>query len=198
MNSSRTISIVAIFTSLVIASDYAMGPLPNVKLVDTLVFSSAYAFGFRIGAAIAVFSEFVWSFVSPYGIAGYITPFLVIGELLFVLTGYAASKVWGKPQRLRSFSLQNSFFGAILAICAFVWDFETNIATGLLTGAHSLTVLLGFELAGIPFMIPHELGDFMLGTLLAPVIIMYFSRAFQPQNALKVAAEVSAPRTEAN
>lgn len=177
-SSVRTISIVAIFSSLIIATDFALTPVLNVKLMDTLVFASAYAFGFKIGAYVAVISELVWSFVSPYGVAGYIMPFLIGGELLFAFAGYAASKLWGGPKDLKEFSEKNIFFGAILAICAFVWDLETNIGTALIAGAHTWEGFLAWEISGIPFMIPHELSDFALGAILAPIVIAYFYRVF--------------------
>ena len=94
MRSTQTLSIIAIFTSLIIASDYALAPVSNVKLLDTLVFSSAYSFGFRIGASIAVLSEFIWGVVSPYGFGGLIIPFLVAGELIYAFAGYSASRIW--------------------------------------------------------------------------------------------------------
>jgi hypothetical protein len=144
--------------------------------MDTMVFSSAYAFGFRIGAAIAIISELVWSFVSPYGVAGYIMPFLIGGEILFAVAGYGASKIWGSPKNLKEFSEKNAFFGAILAICAFVWDVETNIGTALIAGAHTLDGFLAWQITGIPFMALHELSDFALGAFLAPVVIVYFYR----------------------
>ena len=177
MQSARTLSLIAIFTSLTIASDYALAPVLNVKLMDTLVFSTSYAFGFRIGASIAILSELVWSVVSPYGLSVPIIPFLVLGELLYAVAGYCASRIWGmeKPSALSS---RNLFFGAILAICAFVWDFETNIATGLLAlwPRENLLGVLIFEVTGIPFMIAHELSDFILGATLAPIIIIYSRR----------------------
>ena len=181
MRTTRTVSIVALFTSVIIATDYGLTPAINVKLMDTLVFSSAYAFGFRIGAYVAIFSELVWSMVSPFGFGGYIIPFLVGGELLFAFAGFLAARIWGSPKDLKAFSAQNSFFGAILAICAFVWDFETNIATGLVAGRYTLIALLAYEIPGIPFMIPHELSDFIFGSVLAPIVIVYFYRVFGKQ-----------------
>ena len=179
MSSARAISIIALFTSLIIATDYGLAPFPNVKLLDTVVFSSAYAFGFKLGAAIAICSELVWSLISPYGFAGLIIPFTVGGEILFAFAGYFASRIWGKPDGLSVFSAKNTFFGAFLLICAFVWDFETNIGTGLITGARNLPALLSFLVVGIPFMIPHEIADFVFGSLLAPIIIVYFWRIFR-------------------
>lgn len=172
MHRSGFVAAVAVFTAAIVASDFALAPYANVKLLDVLVFVAAFVFGFRAGAAVAVLSETIWGFVSPYGIAGAILPFLVGGELLFALAGYVAAKVWTESD-LKSMSASNLFFGAILTICAFVWDFETNIATGLLGGASTVSSALLYEIPGIPFMLAHELSDFALGSLVAPVVIVY-------------------------
>jgi len=171
---SRTLSLIAIFSSLIIASDYALTPALNVKLMDTLVFSSTFVFGSRIGASIAVLSELIWSIVTPYGIFLPITPFLVGGELLFVLAGYLAVKIW-KKEKVSPVAVQNLFFGAVLAITAFIWDFETNIATGLIAGARTLFTLLAFEFnpGTLYFSLAHEASDFVFGSALAPLVIAY-------------------------
>ena len=178
---------IAVFTSLIVASDYALAPIINVKLVDTLVFATGFVFGFRIGAYVAVTSELVWGIVSPFGFGGYIIPFLVVGEILYALAGYLASKVWGMGTKTsleenwqgkaRAFSQENFFFGAIIAVCAFLWDIETNLATGLIATWPSPSVYsLTYVVTGIPFMIPHELADFVIGTSLAPIAITFFLR----------------------
>ncbi len=176
MRDSSGVAVVAVFTALIVGSDFVLAPFANVKLLDTVVFVAAFVFGFRTGAVIAILSETIWSFVTPWGAGGAIIPFLVGGELLFALAGSAAERVWRDRGNLSAFSTRNSYIGALLAICAFLWDFETNIATGLIAGARSFTELLAYEFFGIPFMIPHELSDFALGALLAPAVIVYFSR----------------------
>ncbi len=176
-SSSKKIAVIAIFTSLIIATDYALAPALNVKLMDTLVFSSSFVFGFRIGASIAVLSELIWSIVTPFGFFLPIVPFLVGGELLFAAAGYFASRIWAFDD-VSPVAVENLFFGAILAICAFIWDFETNIATGLIAGARNLVTLLGFEIVGYVggFNIAHEVSDFVLGSTLAPLVIVYLRR----------------------
>ena len=178
MRASSSLAGIAVFTALIVGSDFGLAPFADVKLLDTIVFVVAFVFGFRVGATVAVLSETIWSVVSPWGIAGAITPFLVGGELLFALAGFAASKVWETPRNLSVFSARNAFFGATLAICAFIWDFETNIATGIIAGAQTFSGLLAYEVFGIPFMISHELSDFALGSILAPIAIVYSSRVF--------------------
>jgi hypothetical protein len=175
MSSTRMLSIVALFTSLIIASDYALTPALNVKLLDTIVFSVTFVFGFRIGVSVAMLSEFIWGSISPYGFSLPIVPFLVIGELLYVVAGYFASKIWG-GEVFSPVSSRNLYFGAILAICAFIWDLETNLATGLIEGAKTLSAYLVVLAFGIPFAISHELSDFFLGAALAPSLIVYSRR----------------------
>ena len=175
MKSTRTLSMIAIFSSLIIASDYALAPVYNVKLMDTLVFASSYSFGFKAGASIAILSETIWSVVNPTGFYLPIIPFLALGEVLFALAGYFASRVW-RANEITAWNSRNIFFGAILALCAAIWDFEANIATGLLAGAHTLYALVAFEVTGIPFAISHEVSAFVFGSTLAPIVILYFRR----------------------
>lgn len=191
MLSARILALIAIFTSLILASDYALSPVFNVKLLDTLVFVSAYVFGLRIGASIAVLSEFIWGLVSPNGFGGLVIPFLIAGELIFVAAGYFANKLW-KIDEIKSLSSRNLFLGATLAICAFLWDLETNLATGFLEGARTPLQYVPFLIAGIPFAIPHELSDLVFGTALAPVAIVYLRRySYRMERAQDIALKVT-------
>jgi len=172
------VAVVAVFSASVVASDFALAPFVNFKLMDTMVFLVAFVFGFRQGAAVAVVSEAVWSVVSPWGPAGAITPFLIGGELLFALAGWGASKLWGTERKVLSPTA--IFIGASLAICAFFWDFETNAASALIANWPGLTLgeVFGYELSGFVFPIPlaHELADFLLGMVAAPAALMMLPR----------------------
>jgi len=173
---TKDLALVAGFTALAIASDFALADIPNVKLVDPIVFSVAFVFGLETGVYVGVLSELIWGTISPYGFGGYIIPFLVAGEVLYALAGWAAARVWaGESSRL---SARNLYFGAMLALCAFLWDIETNAGTAVLAFWPSLTVprLLATEVVGIPFMVSHEVSDLVTGAVLAPFIIFYASR----------------------
>ena len=166
---ANRVAITAIFTAMIVGSDFALSGVVNVKLLDTFVFVAAYLFGFQVGAAVGLLSEAIWSGFSPYGLAGAIAPFLLAGELLFALAGWAASKAWKSEFSLRSpFPL---FIGALLAICAFIWDFETNAATAMLGYSPDAFWFAVFGPQTLLFIIPHEVSDFFFGALLAPVFI---------------------------
>lgn len=180
---ARNVALVAVFTAAVVGSDFVLsGPeFSNIKLLDTLVFVSAYVFGFRIGAMVGILSETIWSFASPVGIAGAVAPFLVLGEVLFALAGWAASKAWGHLDGVPfPYPL---FMGALLALSAFAWDFETNAATALLANWPGLTLPLVLAYAFNPytllFVIAHEGSDFVFGTILAPLFILLIPRAMR-------------------
>lgn len=173
---TKGLAIVAIFTALAVSSDFALADLPNVKLVDAIVFSAAFVFGLETGLYVGVLSELIWGFASPYGFGGYIIPFLVAGECLFALAGWGASKAWaGEPPRIGT---RNLYFGAVLALCALAWDFETNLGTAIIVYWPSLTIsrLLATEAVGIPFMFSHEVSDMVGGGLVSPFIVFYASR----------------------
>ena len=180
MDGAHKAAVIAVFTALVVGSDFALsGPeFSNIKLLDTLVFVAAYIFGFRVGAAVGILSETIWSFASPVGMAGAITPFLVGGELLFALAGWGASRAWGREFRMSSpYPL---FVGAVLAICAFLWDIETNAATALIAFWPNLTLsnvlLTVFNPFTLLFALAHEGSDFVFGAVLIPTFILVIPR----------------------
>ncbi len=181
MRGSWSVAVVATFSALIVGSDFALAPFSNVKLLDTLVFVCAYVFGFRIGALVGIISETAWSFVSPMGLAGPIAPFLVGGEVLFALAGWAASKAWGA--RFQPLSYYPVFLGATMAICAFFWDLETNLATALLQYWPSPTsaeyILTAFGPWTLPFVLAHEVSDLVFGMVLAPMFIVLIPRVFR-------------------
>jgi hypothetical protein len=66
-----------------------------------------------------------------------------------------------------------------MAICAFVWDFETNVGTALIAFWPNLTIEKLFYtefVTGGLFMVFHQLSDFLLGMSIAPLIIIYLIR----------------------
>ncbi|SRR5579875_1382667 len=173
MNGTRDVTAVAIFSSLVISTDWLI-PIPNVKLLDTLVFATAYSFGFRVGALIGIVSELVWGIINPLGFGGPIIPFTVGGVLIYSVIGYWTSRVWGA--NVSPLSMNNVYFGALIAIGAFVFDLETNLATAFLVHWPPSAVVVGITLLmGVPFAITHEVADFALGATLAPLLIHFFA-----------------------
>lgn len=179
MHRSTTIAVVATFTALILGSDFALAGAVDVKLLDTMVFLAALLFGLRIGIAVGVLSETIWSFASPWGVAGMMTPFLVAGEVIFAVAGWAAARTWGT--NVRQGTSKALFIGATMAVCAFLWDFETNAATALLEFWPHLTMtefIYTEVLQGGPFFFAHDISDFLLGVFFIPAAIPLVLRVY--------------------
>ena len=179
MRRSSGVAVVATLTALIVGSDFALAGALDVKLLDAVVFMAALVFGLRIGAAVGILSETIWSFVSPWGAAGMMTPFLVLGELLFAVAGWAAARTWGN--NVRQMSSKALFIGATMAICAFVWDFETNAATALFEFWPHLTLnefVYTEVLQGGPFFLSHDLSDLLLGVFFIPLVIPLVQKVY--------------------
>jgi hypothetical protein len=147
--------------------------IPNVKLVDPLVFASSYTFGFRVGVSIAIVSQLIWGIINPLGFGGPIILFTVGGEIIYSILGALASRIWKIDNSF--VSSKNLYFGGIVAIGAFLFDLETNIATALIIHwPPNLTVVAATLALGMPFAITHERADFVLAAGLTPIIIYYF------------------------
>lgn len=173
LNPSQRISIVAIFSSLIVATDWLVS-IPNVKLVDPLVFASSYTFGFKVGVSIAILSQLIWGIVNPLGFGGPIIIFTVSGEIIYAILGAFASKIWKVNNSF--VSSRNLYFGGLVAIGAFLFDLETNIATALIIHWPPNFAIIATTLAlGMSFAITHELADFVLAAGLTPIIIYYFN-----------------------
>lgn len=169
---SQSVAVVIVFTSLIVGSDYALAGLANVKLLDSLVFLAAYLFGFRVGASVGILSESIWAYATPWGSPGYIAPFLILGEVIYAVAGSTASRIWPTEPGIQSGS--SIALGGLLAICAFVWDLETEFGTVLIGFWPSVTLAnyVGTVLFGLPFTLSHELSDFLFGMFLVPLLIM--------------------------
>src|SRR5437879_8954914 len=97
--------IVAVFTALSLATNYALIGFQNVKLMDTLVFIVAFLFGVRLGIGVAVSTWLVYGLVNPNGADGpIILSFLILGECCYALSGAILSRtsVGHQPARMTS------------------------------------------------------------------------------------------------
>src|SRR2546427_5596477 len=67
---STKASLVAVFTGVSLGTNYALAAVPNVKVMDAIVFIAAFLFGLDVGLGVAFFSRLVYGYVNPWGQAG--------------------------------------------------------------------------------------------------------------------------------
>ena len=173
MATTRTVATIAVFVALVVGSNFALAELPDAKLDGVIVFASTMVFGAGPGSAIAILSELIWSQASPWGPSGsYLLPFLLSGELFYVVAGSLAARLSRKTAT--GFANRSLLFGGALVLSTLAWDLWTNLGTALAfygTGV-SLTglMLIEFNPPALLFDAVHEGTNLLLGLFVAPVL----------------------------
>jgi uncharacterized membrane protein len=105
---STKATLVAVFAALSLATNYALIALPNIKLMDALVFIAAFLFGLRLGIGVAASTWIVYGFVNPYGQADFILlSFLIAGECFYAAAGAALSRTFVTRDLLKERRVQS-------------------------------------------------------------------------------------------
>ena len=120
------------FVAAILASNYALTAIPNVKLFDLLVFVAGYTLGVRRGATVAVAAWFVYGQANPFGYAP--APLLV--TLMAAEVGYAVAGALARrfvpPERVRLGPGAAWAAFACAALAATVaYDVAANVYTGV-------------------------------------------------------------------
>ena len=177
LSRTRRIAVVSLFTALATATDYAMFPLSNVKLMDSIVFVSALAFGLPVGVAVGGLTWLVYGSINPLGAAG--GPLLVIlicSEAIYALLGSAARRMLGFDES--GIPVRSILWGSLGLIGAFLYDISTIVAPSLVIGEPT-KVALASLLPAAPFMVAHEASDFVFFALAAPAFYAAIRRVMR-------------------
>lgn len=152
-----------------------MFPLSNVKLMDTIVFVSALIFGLSVGVSVGALTWLVYSSINPLGSAGLsLLVILIVSETVYAFLGSLAR---------RSFSLDEGntpakrlLWGLLGLVGALIYDISTIIPPSLLAGAPLKVAVFGL-LPAIPFLLAHEISDFVFFATLGPVLVSAILKA---------------------
>lgn len=147
--------------------------IPNVEILTLVVFSAGVLLGARDGALVGAVTMIVYSLLNPYGpVHPYVTVAQVLGEVGAGLGGAAFAALGFLEARplLRA---------TLLASCGIIvtalFDFVTNVATGIVFGQMRATLI-----GGIPFALIHMGTNAVLfatlGVALTGVLRRYRSR----------------------
>jgi hypothetical protein len=167
---------VPVFAAMSLATNYAMTSLPNVKLMDALVFIAAFLFGVDVGIGTALLTWTVYGFVNPYGQAGFpLILFLMAGECFYALgagvlkrTSFARDLLQSDHPYVRSSLL----FGVVGLAATFGYDTLTNFATYLPFAGSLYQAFVVGMITGAPFAVIHEASNLFFFAAVAPGVIV--------------------------
>src|SRR5437867_11417334 len=114
---STKVMITSVFTALALATNYALIGIPNVKIMDTLVFIAALFFGCRLGIGVAASIWLVYGFVNPNGVDTFrMLSFPMVGEGFYAFAGVALKKSFvtsGLVTGSKEYQRVSSIFGLV-------------------------------------------------------------------------------------
>jgi hypothetical protein len=177
LSRTRKIAVISLFTALAITTDYAMLPLSNVKLMDSIVFVSALAFGLPVGVAVGGLTWVVYGSINPLGSdGGLLLVVLVASESIYALLGCAARRLLGFDES--RIPVRSMLWGSLGLIGAFLYDVSTIVSPSLLIG-EPVKVAIASLLPAAPFMVAHELSDFVFFAVAAPAMYAAIRRVLK-------------------
>ncbi len=165
---TQRIAVISVFTALAITTDYAMLPLANIKLMDSIVFVSALAFGLGVGISVGALTWLVYGSVNPLGSAGGpLLVILIVSETIYAFLGYLAQRMFNFDET--NVPARSLFWGSLGLMGAFVYDLNTIITPTLIAGV-PFAVALASLVPAVPFMLAHEISDFAFFATAAPAL----------------------------
>ena len=171
----RKVVLIGLISALCVVTNYALLPLSNIKLMDTIVFVSGFLFGPTFGISVAVITWLIYGTLNPYGFSFPTLVSVVLGEMIYALAGYLVSR---RPDIFLGgtwLSIQNIGSGVVGMFSTLLYDLFTNAVTGWLFYGSILIGLLYMNFP-LPLGIIHEVSNFLFFSLLAPPIIYTVKR----------------------
>ncbi len=154
MNVHR-ISLIAMLVSLSVATNYALIGVPNVKMMDFIVFIGGFCLGPLAGALIGIFTWAVYGTLNPFGFIPQIWLATMFSEAIYGFIG----GLLGKNRVSNNFDNQRFRLSIFLGVTGFIltlfYDLITNV---VYASTFSLPIIVTVAL-GAPFTILHELSN---------------------------------------
>jgi len=129
---------------------------PNVEFTSLICFLTGFLFGGFFGALLGALTMFINGFLSPWGFAGIIMPFQILGMALMGFVGGVYRKSLGKEPSARWFSFEVSFLAAFLTL---VYDLLIMGTWFTIVHVVSNTALFGSALFGLTRIASNLLGE---------------------------------------
>ena len=171
ISNTRRTALIATLAALCIGTNYAMLPLPNVNLMDAIVFTTSLIFGVIPGAAVATISWLVYGTLNPFGLSPPVLITVIISEIIYVIAGRLVRKTAsGNPKSNFKGLERNLIYGTAGLFATLAYDLITNAVVGLVVYKSVWIGLLTMNFP-IPLGIIHEASNFFFFATVAPILV---------------------------
>jgi len=131
---------------------------PNVEFTSLLTFVVGVIFGTATGVVCGGLIMFINCFLSPWGFAGLLMPFQIVGMAIAGLSGGIYKRYLPNPTQTWFF-VEAAVLGAFIAL---IYDFITNIGVAfsfVIAGAPPSLALFSALTWGAPFSLIHVISN---------------------------------------
>ncbi|MCX8204700.1 MAG: hypothetical protein N3H31_03525 [Candidatus Nezhaarchaeota archaeon] len=164
---SRRVASIAMMTALATALAYATAWLPNVTLMDVVVFIAGWTMGIPAGATVGCLSWLIYGTLNPYGFNPIVWISTTTCEALYGIAGGLARKIVSIEGCGGAARETMIVLGGLGLMTTFAYDLATNLAFSI-----AFNVPFPIALAmGAPFAVVHELSNFVLFASAAPIVL---------------------------
>jgi hypothetical protein len=142
----------------------------NMEFTSLFSFVTGMVFGSLFGAGLGAFVMFVNGGLSPYGPAGMVLPFQIVGMVIIGAVG----GLYGR-MAVGKLSLRNSIEPLVLgALLTFVYDIVTNVGTALFLNVSGLPFYEAFIIAlvygAVPSLLHIVWNTFLFAVVTIPLV----------------------------
>ena len=162
-SAAKKIALIVALTALCVSTNYVMSAVPNINLMDLLVFVTGFSFGAFAGASVATLSWVVYGVINPLGFNIVILLSCIIGETIFGVVG----GVIRKSTELCSISNFNIEFGILGLVLSTAYDLITNIVYAKIFNLPIISAIVSGWLLPPWFGIIHEVSNLILFSVVA-------------------------------
>ncbi len=184
ISNTRRTALIATLAALCIGTNYAMLPLPNVNLMDAIVFTTSLFFGVIPGAAVATISWLVYGTLNPFGLSLPVLITVIISESIYVVAGYLVRKTSSRSPKSKFKGLErNIIYGTAGLFATLAYDLITNAIVGLVVYKSVWIGLLTMNVP-IPLGIIHEASNFFFFATVVPILVRVLEKTQSTQDGI--------------
>jgi len=151
-------------TSINLAFNYTMIGIPNVKIMDLIVFASGYLMGLVPGVLVGVLTWLVYGTLNPLGFNLIILAATSLSETIYAILGWLSRRLNLGSDAITlleinrgNFWLTNLKLGIIGFLATFIYDLVTNVASVVIVGLPLIMAII----SGAWFALVHEVSNFV-------------------------------------
>jgi uncharacterized membrane protein len=152
---SIKLALIPPLVAVCVVTNYALIGIPNVKVMDFILFVAGLYFGCWVGASVGMLSWAIYGVINPYGFIPQIWLTTMICESAYGVIG----GLLGKKLDINNFTNRKLqlgiLFGSIGFLVTLAYDIITNVVYAYTFNIPILVAII----VGVPFTVLHEVSN---------------------------------------